>query len=149
MEVSSDLNKTNSWAKATNATNIVRGQAQGQGFVQFDLPTSINSLFVRSVLVTNASITVTTNNYPTPAKGETLFVAMENLMLSVPLLFTFIKKEPKHPDYGEFILGVNGTTEAGGSHWTLYINGQEAIVGSSKYIPKIGDEIELRLEKRN
>ncbi|MDO8686855.1 MAG: DUF4430 domain-containing protein [Candidatus Berkelbacteria bacterium] len=145
--MSSDLDKTNSWAKATNATNIVRGQAQGQGFVQFDLPTSTNSLFVRSVLVTNASITVTTNNYPAPVNGETLFMAMEKLASSVPL-FTFIKKVPRDPALGEFILGINGETESGGSHWTLYINRVEAIIGSSQYIPKVGDEIEWRLERR-
>jgi len=148
IETSSDLSKTNSWARSINATNIVRGQSQGLGFVRFDIPTSTNSLFVRSVLVTNANITVTTNNYPVPASGETLFMAMENLMLSVPL-FTFVKKAPKHPTLGEFILGVNGETEAGGSHWTLDINGKEATVGSSQYVPKIGDEIEWRLENRN
>lgn len=147
IEVSSDLSKTNSWAKATNATNIVRGQSQGLGFVRFDIPISTNSLFVRSVLVTNANITVTTNNYPAPASGETLFMAMESLMLSVPL-FTFVKKAPRHPSLGEFILCINEETEAGGSHWTLYINGVEATIGSSQYIPKVGDEIEWRLEKR-
>ncbi|MEK7567776.1 MAG: DUF4430 domain-containing protein [Patescibacteria group bacterium] len=49
---------------------------------------------------------------------------------------------------GYFIEEIGGIKNENGYYWSLYVNGKESELGASTLIPKIGDLIEWRYEKR-
>lgn len=74
--------------------------------------------------------------------GEKVIDAMQTLSSTGQISFT----SHEYLGMGLFIDSINGTKNAGGTYWILYINGTSSTVGASTASIKPGDVVEWRFE---
>ena len=92
----------------------------------------------------NITLVVGASTYQTGVSaGATLYDAMNAISSSTSLAF----KSKYYSGLGYMIETINGTTNAGGAYWTLYVNGTLSEIGASQYALKEGDTVEWRYEK--
>ena len=75
--------------------------------------------------------------------GTNMYDAM--LAIREKTSFDFTSKE--YTGLGYLVESINGVMNAGGTYWTIYINGEYSEVGASQYILQSEDVIEFRYEK--
>ena len=75
--------------------------------------------------------------------NETVIEAMRALASTTA--FTFVGHD--YPGLGFFVDSINGTTNANGKYWILYINGVPATAGVSTATVRAGDTVEWKYEK--
>lgn len=76
-------------------------------------------------------------------ESETVIDAMHALASNGKLAFT----GRDYPGLGFFVDSINGTKNAGGMNWFLYVNGVSATEGASSAVVNSGDVIEWRYKK--
>ncbi len=52
----------------------------------------------------------------------------------------------EYPGLGFYVTSIGTLTETNGKHLIYYVNGKDATVGISAYVPKVGDTIDWKLE---
>ncbi len=78
----------------------------------------------------------------TPEAGVTLFDALSQAGKAGEIIFM----GKQYPALGFYVTDIGSLRESAGNHLLYYINGKEATVGASSYIPKDGDVIDWKLE---
>lgn len=89
--------------------------------------------------------TLTTGDFTTALKskeGTTLYDALKQAEV-VGKISLGVKE---YPGLGFYVTDIGSLHEVSGKHLIYYINGKEATVGVSLYVPKNGDIINWRLE---
>ncbi len=74
--------------------------------------------------------------------GDTLYAAMLRAQKTGTL--SFVGKE--YPGLGYFVTTIGSLTEGSGKYLMYFVNGKDASVGISTYVPKNGDTIIWKLQ---
>lgn len=94
---------------------------------------------------TTASVDATTTIATIPVTAtSTVIDAMRAYALSSR---SFSFETDEYPSLGLFITSINGTSNANGYYWTLYINGNYSELGASSASVHAGDTLEWRYQK--
>lgn len=75
--------------------------------------------------------------------NETVLAVMSTLASTSDFTFT----GHDYPGLGFFVDSINGTKNAGGKYWMLYVNGTSSATGVSATILRTGDTVEWKYEK--
>jgi hypothetical protein len=83
--------------------------------------------------------------YQTSVEENSSVLDVMNTLASTTA-FSF--KAKYYSGLGFFVNQINGVENANSKYWTLYVNGNYSMVGTSQYNPKEGDRIEWKFEKK-
>lgn len=103
------------------------------------------SLIVDSTTGTGPSTYVI--SVPPGASAYDAMVALASTSRAVTTNTPFSFEATYYSGLGYFISAINGVKNAGGTYWTLYINGKYSTVGASSYRLLANDQIEWQYEK--
>ena len=136
-EVQRSIDEGKTWVKIGDEGTLI-----GSGRIRWDIPTEPNAPVGIFRLNLSPVLKVGNETHRLIA-DQNLFAAMTELQRSNPS-FSFNSEYRTNPE-GQFVTEVNGIK----GKWVFEVNGQRindsVDVGSSLYVPKLGDQIEWRI----